>query len=156
MAVLADEVAGGQGATGLLAAFADASAPFAASAAVVIGEQAPPVGSLEPGFHIPCRIPATPLRVFDRLAVKLPFNTVSTATMGCMGRVVSNWMAHVDTTNKKLIDRGTRLIIELAGVNYETACHALHETNEELRLAARPGQERPSPVMLTIQKLRGE
>ncbi len=154
LAVLAAAVAGGEDASGLLTAFAAASGPFAARAAVVIGEEAPQVGSVEPVYHIPCRIPATPLRLWERLAVKLPFNTVSTATMGCMGRVESNWMVHVETTNKKLIDRGSRLISELAGVDYETACYALHETNEELRKTAHAGQKRVSPVMLTIQKLR--
>ncbi len=156
LAVLAEEVADGEGASELLTAFAAASSPFAERAAVVIGEHAPSTGGIEPVFHIPCRIPATPLRLWERLAVKLPFNTVSTATMGCMGRVQSNWMVHVETTNKKLIDRGARLIAELAGVDYDTACYALHETNEELRKLVRAGQEGVSPVVATIEKLRGE
>lgn len=153
LAVLADELADGESASELLTAFATAASPFAAQAAVVIGKRAPSVASIEPVFHIPCRIPATPLRLFERLAVKLPFNTISTATMGCIGRVKSNWMAHVEATNKKLIDRGTRLIAELAGVDYDTACYALHETSEELRKLARDGEERLSPVIVTIERL---
>jgi len=156
LAVLAEEVADGEGASELLTAFAAASSPFTERAAVIIGEHAPSAGGIEPVFHIPCRIPATPLRLWERLAVKLPFNTVSTATMGCIGRVQSNWMIHVETTNKKLIDRGSRLISELAGVDYETACYALHETNEELRKLVRAGQERVSPVVVTIKRMRGE
>ncbi len=156
LAVLAEELADGEGASELLTTFAEAASPFASRAAVVIGERAPATGGIEPVFHVPCRIPPTPLRLFERLAVKLPFNTVSTATMGCIGRVESNWMVHVEATNKKLIDRGSRLIAELAGVDYDTACYALHEMNEELRLAARPGQERVSPVVAAINKLRGE
>lgn len=70
-------------------------------------------------------IPDTPLNLFSHLAVKLTLNNVSTATMGKMGRLTSNWMAHVDASNKKLIDRSTRLVVELAGVDYETACVAL-------------------------------
>jgi hypothetical protein len=41
-------------------------------------------------------------------------------------------------------------------VDYDTACYALHETNEELRKLVRAGQERVSPVVATIEKLRGE
>jgi N-acetylmuramic acid 6-phosphate etherase len=74
--------------------------------------------------------------------------------MGCLKRLTSNWMANVETTNKKLIDRGSRLISELAGVDYETACYALHQTNEELRQNADPGGEKPSPVAVTIARLR--
>jgi N-acetylmuramic acid 6-phosphate etherase len=76
--------------------------------------------------------------------------------MARMGRLASNWMAYVEPTNKKLIDRGTRLVSEIAGVDYATACFALHETIEELARSAKPGQERPSPVALTIARLKGE
>ncbi|MCD6362342.1 MAG: SIS domain-containing protein [Armatimonadetes bacterium] len=152
LAALAEELASPD----LPAAFASASGAFAQRAAVIIGEGALPEGDIEPIFHIPCTIPATPLRLFSRLAVKLAFNTVSTATMGCMGRMVSNWMAHVETTNKKLIDRGTRLIAELAGVDYETACYALHETIAEMNRSPRDGRERVSPVAAAINRLRGD
>ena len=93
---------------------------------------------------------ATPLRMFDRLANKLVLNTVSTATMCRLGRVSSNWMVYVEATNKKLVDRSTRLVAELAGVDYNTACYALFETLEEIAQTVKPGQERPSPVALTI------
>lgn len=152
LAVLGTELGS---ATRITDAFAEASRPFAARAAVVVGEARAEVGDgTKPVFHVPCGIAATPLRIWERLAVKLVFNTVSTATMGCMERLVSNWMAHVETTNKKLIDRGSRLISELAGVDYETACYALHETNEHLAQSLRADAEKPSPVALTIERLR--
>ncbi len=47
----------------------------------------------------------SPLRLYDRLVMKLVLNTVSTATMALLGRVVSNWMAHVEPADKKFIDR---------------------------------------------------
>ena len=47
--------------------------------------------------------------------------------MARMGRVEGNYMSKVETTNKKLIDRGTRLVAHLAAVDYDTACYALHE-----------------------------
>ena len=103
---------------------------------------------------MPVRPTASPLRLYDRLAMKLVLNNVSTATMARLGRLVSNWMAHVEPTNKKLIDRGTRLVAEIAGVDYSTACYALHETIEELTRTLEPGQEKPSPVALTIARLQ--
>jgi len=156
LAVLGGELAAPtSGAVAITDAFMALAAPFAERAAVVIGGGSAGIDGIEQVFHVPCAIPTTPLRLWERLAVKLAFNTVSTATMGCMGRLASNWMAHVETTNKKLIDRGSRLVSELAQVDYETACRALHETNELLARSTRDGEEKPSPVAVTIERLRG-
>jgi N-acetylmuramic acid 6-phosphate etherase len=138
---------------GWLPAFGQAAAPFHRSAMITIGT-ATCSWNQTPTHHIGCHLPVTPLRLLDRMAVKLALNTVSTATMGAMGRLVSNWMAHVDTSNKKLIDRGTRLVAELAGVDYPTACYALHETIDHLRTTVAPNQPRPSPVAVTIHRLQ--
>ncbi len=144
-----------QSATGWFDAFETLSASFGQRIAIAIGPGAPQLSDPNiPALHIACSLPQTPLKLWDHLAAKLVFNLVSTATMGRMGRLKSNWMAHVDTTNKKLIDRGTRLIAEIAGVNYPTACYALHETHALPIMACRPGEEKPSPVALTIQRLR--
>lgn len=151
LAVLGSELVGN---AAIAAAFETASTPFADRAAIVIGGPEPSLTGPAHIFHIPCTIASTRLRLFERLAVKLAFNTVSTATMGCMGRLVSNWMAYVDTSNKKLIDRGSRLVAELAGVDYETACYALHETNEQLLASVRQNDEKPSPVAVTIDRLK--
>ncbi|MCE5219101.1 sugar phosphate isomerase, partial [bacterium] len=104
-------------------------------------------------LQVPCRLTATPLGLWDRLAAKLVLNTVSTATMGKFGRLVSNWMANVDTSNKKLVDRGTRLVAELTGLDYETACYELHRTFAEQKATAKPGQPRVSPVAETVRRL---
>lgn len=136
-----------------LAAFQTLAQPFPYRAALCVGPQAVPAGIVETVFHVPCEWPDSPLDLWGHLAIKLVLNTVSTATMARMGRVVGNWMAHVEPTNKKLIDRGTRLVAELTGVDYETACYALHETMEEL--AHWPSEEaRPSPVARTIERLK--
>ncbi|MBD3292671.1 MAG: hypothetical protein GF393_07075 [Armatimonadia bacterium] len=63
-------------------------------------------------------------------------------------------MANVECSNKKLIDRGTRLVAELAGLDYETACHELHRTIAEMKATANPGDERVSPVAATVERLR--
>jgi len=155
LAVLGSELNGaGDSAASVSAAFGPAAEGFAERAAIVIGGEEPEPSGVERIFHVPCAIAPTHMKLFERLAVKLAFNNVSTATMGCMGRLVGNWMAFVDTSNKKLIDRGSRLVSELAEVDYETACYALHETNEMLRTTLSPGDEKPSPVALTIERLQ--
>ena len=57
------------------------------------------------------KVPAFPgaFPLMRNMAVKLFFNSVSTGTMARLGRVTGNWMSFVDCTNKKLLDRGTRL-----------------------------------------------
>jgi N-acetylmuramic acid 6-phosphate etherase len=136
-------------------AFRACAKPFRRRAALVVGSAARAGDWVPTLWHVPIRGAASPLRLTDRLALKLVLNTVSTATMARMGRLASNWMVHVEPTNKKLIDRGTRLVAELAGVDYRTACYALHETIEEQARTAKPGQQRPSPVAVTIARLRG-
>ncbi len=68
------------------------------------------------------------IRLFHHLATKLLFNTFSTVTMALLGRISGNWMIQLDPTNKKLIDRGTRIIADLTGLDYATACFELHRS----------------------------
>ncbi|NOY79576.1 MAG: sugar phosphate isomerase [Kiritimatiellaeota bacterium] len=157
LTVLGDEWSANRGdPVGLEAAFRGCARAFRLRVAAVVGgpfTRQPP-HAWDRLFHIPCRLPDTPLQLWQRLALKLVFNTVSTATMGCMGRLAGNWMAHVEPTNKKLVDRGTRLIAELAGTDYATACRTLFETVDDLKRTVPPDRERPSPVAVAIEKLR--
>ncbi len=104
-------------------------------------------------FHIPVEIPDSPIKLWEHLAIKLVLNTISTATMARMNRVIGNWMVHVSTSNKKLIDRGTRLIAELSGLSYEESCLRLHETMEEIKPYKQTSRETTSPVAITLKKL---
>ena len=70
---------------------------------------------------IPVKLPRTCTELMTHLLVKLSFNVLSTATMAKMGRVYGNWMVQVLPTNKKLIDRSTRIIANLAKIPYEEA-----------------------------------
>lgn len=135
-------------------AFSAGAAPFANRAAVVLGPAASPVDLASTVWHLPVRRRKTPLRLADRMAVKLVLNTVSTLTAARLGRLVGNSMAYLNPSNKKLVDRGTRLIAEQTGVDYETACYALHETMEELPVTTSPGEESPSPVAVAIARLK--
>jgi len=156
MAVLLAPELGRPGAMSWQMGFGGCASPYERRLAVIIGEAAGPVAEAEPPLHVPCRLTPTPLGLWDRLAAKLVLNTVSTATMGKLGRLVSNWMANVECSNKKLIDRGTRLVAELAGLDYRVACHELHRTIAEQRAHVRPGQARVSPVAATLARLGRE
>ena len=104
-------------------------------------------------FQFPCDLPNSPLQLWHHLAVKLILNTVSTATMVRMGRVVGNAMIWLSPSNKKLIDRGSRLISQLTGCSYEQACTELHKTLEEVELRSQQAEEVPSPVALAIEHI---
>ena len=63
-------------------------------------------------------------------------------------------MSFVDCTNKKLLDRGTRLLVEIAKVDYRTACATLFEAMEEIAAAGNNnGKEKASPVQVALKKL---
>jgi len=65
-------------------------------------------------------------------------------------------MVGLSPSNKKLIDRGSRLIAQQTGCSYEQACIALHEGMEEVESGQRQGQEVSLPVALAIERLRGK
>ena len=132
--------------------FEHRAADFKKAAAVCVGPDALDFHTGEV-FHVPVTLAPSPIRLWHHLAIKLVLNTISTATMARMGRVQGNWMVYVETTNKKLIDRGTRLIAELANVSYEEACLRLHETMEEVEPRQRLTKDAPSPVALALERM---
>ncbi|MCO5238682.1 MAG: hypothetical protein M9904_01380 [Chitinophagaceae bacterium] len=104
-------------------------------------------------FKISCSPGNSVLNLMDHMAFKLVLNTISTGTMVLMGRVTGNWMSWVEVSNKKLRDRGIRLISEICGMSYEDSCYALHETLDELKTMDLHNQEKLSPVQYTIRKI---
>jgi len=102
-------------------------------------------------IHIPLELPKTCCNLFYHLAVKLVFNTLSTATMGKMGRILSNWMIQVDATNKKLTDRSIRIISHHANISYEDACYELFKTIENPQINRLQFKE--SYVLQTLKRL---
>ena len=48
--------------------------------------------------------------------------------MAKIGRIKGNWMIQLDATNKKLVDRATRIIATFSGLAYEDACIELFKT----------------------------
>lgn len=101
-------------------------------------------------IHIPVVLPRTITDLMTHIMVKLAFNVLSTATMAKMGRVWSNWMIQVFPTNKKLIDRSTRIIATIANIPYEQANEEFFKTMYERK----PGEEyRESYVVETLRRL---
>ena len=103
-------------------------------------------------FSLPLEIRKSSLQLMEHLAVKLVLNTISTGTMVRLGRVTSNWMSFVEVSNKKLIDRGVRIISSLCGISYQDACERLYETLDEF--SNHPPAVKTSPVQHTIMKIR--
>ncbi len=60
-------------------------------------------------------------------AQKLVLNMISTATMIQLGKVKGNKMIDMQLSNTKLIDRGTKMIMEETGISYEAAEQLLKE-----------------------------
>ena len=60
-------------------------------------------------------------------AQKMILNMITTSTMIRLGRVKGNRMVDMQLTNDKLIDRGTRMIMEDTGLDYEQAEKLLKE-----------------------------
>lgn len=61
-------------------------------------------------------------------AQKLILNMISTSVMVKLGRVVDNKMVDMQLSNNKLVDRGTRMIMEKSTLQYKDATALLLET----------------------------
>jgi len=128
------------------------SSGYKKTATIIIGP-ATAAAKTDELFQFSCKLANSPLQLWHHLAVKLILNTVSTATMVRMGRVVGNAMIWLSPSNKKLIDRGSRLISQLTGCSYEQACIELHKTLEEVESRSQQAEEVPSPVALAIEHI---
>lgn len=70
---------------------------------------------------------------------KLVLNMISTALMIKIGRVKGNKMVNMQLTNNKLVDRGTRYIVEGLGVSYDQA-EALLKKHGSVKKALEAGK----------------
>ena len=85
-----------------------------------------------------------------RAAVKLVMNALSTCTMVRLGRVMGNTMIWVVPSNLKLIDRSTRYIVKLTGLNYERANQLLFEVIEYVEPRMKSDQAYPPVVGMAV------
>ena len=147
--------AGGDGSNLANAAIERFGGSYKRTAAMAIGKGKADT-STDETFEFVCDLADSPLQLWHHLAVKLVLNTLSTATMVRMDRVIGNAMVWLSPSNKKLVDRGSRLIAQQTGYSYEQACIALHEAMDEVETRRQQGEEVPSPVALAIKHLQGE
>ncbi len=68
-------------------------------------------------------------------AQKLVLNMLSTAAMVRLGRVYDNWMIDVALTNRKLRQRGLRILEQASGASVSKAERALRQAGHDLRVA---------------------
>lgn len=81
--------------------------------------------------EFPIEVPVGPefvtgsTRMKSGTSQKLVLNMISTALMIRIGRVQGNKMVHMQLSNNKLIDRGTRYLVEHLGISYAEAGRVL-------------------------------
>jgi N-acetylmuramic acid 6-phosphate etherase len=68
-------------------------------------------------------------------AQKMVLNMLSTATMIRLGRVYDNWMIGVALTNRKLQERGLRILVEASGATVAKATRALRLSGHNMGVA---------------------
>ncbi|HEY4417254.1 MAG TPA: hypothetical protein VGO57_16305, partial [Verrucomicrobiae bacterium] len=94
------------------------------------------------------------LRAPTRVGVKLVFNALSTCTMVRLGRVMGNYMVWVVPSNLKLIDRATRYITKLTGLQYEAANALLFEIIEYVEPRMKKDQAYPPVVGMAVLRAK--
>ncbi len=83
--------------------------------------------------EIPIEIPVGPefvtgsTRMKGGTSQKLALNMISTALMIRIGRVRGNKMVNMQLSNNKLVDRGTRYLMDSLGLDYDKATEVLRE-----------------------------
>jgi N-acetylmuramic acid 6-phosphate etherase len=68
-------------------------------------------------------------------ATKLVLNTLTTGAMVLLGKTYGNLMVDLQATNAKLVDRGERIVMEVAGVDRERARAAIDAAGGRVRTA---------------------
>ncbi len=135
-----------------------ASLPASAPSQTNAGTPPPPnrAAALAPAISVSIPVPATGLLLdgVTRLAVKLVMNALSTCTMVRLGRVMGNYMIWVVPSNLKLIDRATRYITRLTGLEYEAANQLLFEIIEYVEPRMKTDQAYPPVVGLAVLRTR--
>ncbi|CEG29614.1 N-acetylmuramic acid 6-phosphate etherase [Bacillus sp. B-jedd] len=68
-------------------------------------------------------------------AQKLVLNMISTASMIGIGKVYKNLMVDVQSTNKKLVERSKRIIMQAAETDYDTAAEYYEKADRNVKAA---------------------
>jgi len=88
------------------------------------------------------------------VGLKMLLNALSTCTMVRLDRVMGNCMIWVVPSNLKLIDRSTRYIQSLTGLDYGAANRLLFEVIEYVEPRMRADQAYPPVVAVSVLRIR--
>jgi len=89
-----------------------------------------------------------------RVTLKILLNALSTCTMVRLGRVMGNYMIWVVASNLKLIDRSTRYIQRLTGLEYAEANRLLFEVIEYVEPRMKSDRAYPPVVGVAVLRAR--
>jgi hypothetical protein len=129
------------------------------SLAMWIGENAPPTEFFKATENyknigrliLNCEnVVKTNLEIYEHLSMKMLMNIFSTGVMAKMGKIYGNYMINLSISNKKLVDRATRIIADLCNLSYENANYELFLSS----LILKERKENLSPVKFTIDRLK--
>jgi len=81
-------------------------------------------------------------RMKSGTATKMVLNMISTTVMIRLGKVYGNLMVDLQVVNNKLLDRGSRIIEQLTGLNYDSSKEKLAEADGSVKTA----------IVMTIKK----
>ena len=74
-------------------------------------------------------------RMKSGTATKMILNMISTVTMVKLGKIYDNLMVDLKAVNKKLLDRGTRIIMQITDLDYRSASDLLESADKEVKTA---------------------
>lgn len=100
------------------------------------------------------RVPETDflLDPVSRVGLKMLLNALSTCIMVRLGRVMGNYMVWVVPSNLKLIDRATRYVQRLSGLDYAEANRLLFEVIEYIDPRMQAGRAYPPAVAMAVTR----
>ncbi len=97
-----------------------------------------PLGSkvgLEIVIDVGPEVVAGSTRMKAGTAQKMVLNMITTTALIKLGRVYDGLMVGLKPTNKKLIDRAIRIMVQISGIEPEPACDLLTQCDGDIRLA---------------------
>jgi len=128
---------------------------------IFFGSENKEIGDFVAKWNPDCIIVLAPVPKSDflldgvaRAGLKMLLNTLSTCTMVRLGRVMGNYMIWVVPSNLKLIDRSTRYIQKLTGLDYQKANDLLFEVIEYVEPRMKADQAYPPVVGVSVMRTR--
>lgn len=85
-------------------------------------------------------------RMKSGTAQKMILNMLSTGAMIRIGKTYKNYMIDVQLANKKLFERGARIVAEICGISSESAAHYLEAAGNRVKTACVMAAKQCSPA----------